>query len=116
MEEQNNNYKIYKFDIYRYFKKIDPFKMDEMRRNPFGMDPIRVFMIAKPKSGKSYTLRDFMYKLRHYYSKGAIFSETELTNSFYKQFFPRTYVFDGFDEDIILQIMKSQKILMKQQE
>lgn len=70
----------------------------------------KLIVIGKPRSGKSWLIRDLLYHKRNLIPSGIVFSGTEDSNSFYSSFIPGSFVYDGLDVEKIKDFVKRQKI------
>lgn len=68
-------------------------------------------MIGKRGSGKSFMMRDIMYKLRNI-PRGIVVSSTEYVNAHFQKFIPLSYIYREFDSDRVEAIMDSQAKLI----
>ncbi len=55
-----SSFDIQPYDLFNNFSKVDPIEGSELNRNPFGMEPLRSFIAAKPKSGKTHLIRYYI--------------------------------------------------------
>ena len=61
-------------------------------------------------TGKSTLISSLLYAKRDIYPCGIIFSGTEDSNGYYKQMFPNSFIYDKYDEKILKQFIKRQKL------
>jgi hypothetical protein len=61
-------------------------------------------------TGKSTLIASILYSKKHIYPVGMVFSGTEDSNGFYKRIFPDTFIYGKYDEGVIEQFVKRQKI------
>lgn len=81
--------------------------------NPSNMNPHRrFFLIGKTNTGKSYLLRDILYKIRHKYSNGVVCSQSEKLNNFYSQFMPKQLIYYEHNAALLRQILQRQERLI----
>ena len=95
------NLELKKFDM----KKIT-FKPDE------NQGPV-IVLIGRRDTGKSFLVRDLLY----YHQDipiGTVISGTEAGNGFYGNMVPKLFIHDEYNSAIIENILKRQKIVMKQ--
>tara|TARA_Y100000816_G_C26100976_1_gene583456 strand:+ start:918 stop:1748 length:831 start_codon:yes stop_codon:yes gene_type:complete len=95
------NLELKKFDM----KKIS-FKPDE------NQGPV-IVLIGRRDTGKSFLVRDLLY----YHQDipiGTVISGTEAGNGFYGSMVPKLFIHDEYNSAIIENILKRQKIVMKQ--
>jgi len=72
-------------------------------------------MIAKRGTGKSFLIKDIMFKKKNTAAAIAI-SKTEHMNSFYKDFIPDTYIYSEYKPEILGEIFKRQKLINEDNE
>ena len=70
----------------------------------------KIAVIGKPGTGKSTIIQSILFAKKHIFPIGTIFSGTEDSNHYYKKFFPDTFIYEEYDEDVISNIIKRQKI------
>lgn len=61
-------------------------------------------------TGKSTLIASLLYAKRHIFPVGMVFSGTEDSNHFYERIFPRTFIYNNYDEDQLRSFVKRQKI------
>ena len=61
-------------------------------------------------TGKSTLISSILYSKKHIYPVGLVMSGTEDSNGFYKKMFPSTFVYNKYDEVMIENLIKRQKI------
>jgi hypothetical protein len=74
-------------------------------------DGVCVF-IGRRRTGKSFCLRDLLYRNRDI-PFGTIISATEEASPFFEDFVPKSYIFNDFKEVIIQDIITRQKKILK---
>ena len=91
-------------------------KRFDMRNIEFTPDkangPVVVF-IGRRDTGKSFLVRDFLY----YHQDipiGTVISGTEAGNGFYAKHVPKLFIHDEYNTAIIENVLKRQKIVIKQ--
>jgi hypothetical protein len=95
-EDKRVKAKIGKNDL--EFTRFDPSKMVN---NP------SMCMIAKRRSGKSWLIRDLLFRLKDI-PAGIIICPTERMNRFYGEFFPETFIYHKFDENTVEKLLARQ--------
>lgn len=70
--------------------------------------------IGRRRTGKSFLLRDLMYINRDI-PFGNVISSTEEANQFFGDFVPKTYIYADYDNEIINNIIKRQKVMLKKE-
>jgi len=82
----------------------------------FDMNEIKddkvVVLIGKRDTGKSFLCRDILYRHRGI-PVGQVISGTEGANQFYSKMVPKLFIHDEFKADIVENILKRQKIMIK---
>ena len=87
---------------------IKKFRPDEMPDSPV------IVAIAKRRSGKSFLIRDILYRMRKRFCGGIIMSGTEEANRFYESMgVPPAYIYHDFDEPALERLVETQKRLTK---
>ncbi len=71
-------------------------------------DDSMVVAIGRRRTGKSIVIKDLMFQNRDI-PFGNVISGTEEANQFYGDFVPKTYIYNKYSHDIILNIIKRQK-------
>ena len=83
----------------------------------FDMNEIKddkvVVLIGKRDTGKSFLCRDILYRHRGV-PVGQVISGTEGANQFYSKMVPKLFIHDEFKPEIVENILKRQKIMIKQ--
>jgi hypothetical protein len=79
--------------------------MEDMEIN--GLNQI-ILLVGKRRTGKSWWIRDYLYTYRNYFPYGFIFTKTK-SNGWYQTFFPSFFIFNDYDEDLILRLIKLQE-------
>lgn len=82
------------------------FKLESMVPDP------SIVMIAKRGSGKSYAVRDIVYRYRHI-PCGSVIAPTDQMNPFYKYFFPDLYIHYEISSTILKKIMVRQVLMIE---
>ena len=95
------NLELKKFDM----KKIT-FKPNE------NQGPV-IVLIGRRDTGKSFLVRDLLYYQQDI-PIGTVISGTEAGNGFYGSMVPKLFIHDEYNTAIIENILKRQKIVMKQ--
>ena len=70
----------------------------------------KIVVIGKPGTGKSTLIADLLYKKKHIFPVGLIFSGSEDSTGFYGKIFPSTFIYNNYDEEKIKDFIKRQKI------
>ena len=71
-----------------------------------------VALIGRRNTGKSFLCRDILYNHRDIH-RGQVISETEEANPFYTKFVPELFIYKEFKSDIIQNLFKIQKLMLK---
>lgn len=66
-------------------------------------------IIGMTGTGKSNTMRHILYRLRHHFSHGLVYSKTEGANRFWRRHVPPLFIFTEFDEEPIYSLIETQK-------
>ena len=94
--------------------QLNKFNMDWLVRDETGsfMNP-RIAIIAKSGSGKSWVIRDILHHIRDI-PCGVVIAPTDKMNGFYNDFFPLSFIYHEFNENIIPKVLiRQRKILEK---
>jgi hypothetical protein len=94
--------------------QLNKFNMDWLVRDENGsyMNP-RIAIIAKSGSGKSWVIRDILHHIRDI-PCGVVIAPTDKMNGFYNDFFPLSFIYHEFNENIIPKVLiRQRKILEK---
>lgn len=70
----------------------------------------KIVIIGKPGTGKSTILSSLLYNKRHIFPTGMVISGTEDSNGHYKKIFPDCFVFNKYDEKVLEDFVKRQKL------
>lgn len=73
----------------------------------------KIVIIGKPKTGKSTLLKALLYAKRDIFPVGIFFSGTEKFNHFYKEFVPKLFIYDEYNEDALRSFKKRQEFSKK---
>lgn len=65
-------------------------------------------IVGKTETGKSFFIRDMMYRMRRLFPFGLIISHTK-HNAFYQQFFPNHLILNRFDAETVRAVIDAQK-------
>ena len=71
----------------------------------------RVVILGPSGSGKSNFLRSFLFERRNEIETAVVFSGSEAANGQWQAIFPKPFVYNKFDVEVIQMIMKRQKVL-----
>ena len=74
-------------------------------------DDAVVVFICRRRTGKSFCVRDMFYHHRDIPFLTVI-SATEPANEFFGKFMPKSFIFDEYDENIVMNIIKRQQMLI----
>ena len=76
------------------------------------MNP-RIAIIAKSGSGKSWVIRDILHHIKDI-PVGIIIAPTDRMNGFYNEYFPLSFIYHEYNENIIPKLLyKPKKIIRK---
>ncbi len=70
----------------------------------------KIVAIGKPGSGKSTLIASVLYNKRHLYPVAQIFSGTESSTGFFKQYVPELFIYNELDTDALEAFVKRQKL------
>ena len=70
----------------------------------------KIVVMGKPGTGKTTLITSILYAKRNIFPVGLVMSGTEDSNGYYKEIFPSTFVYNKFEEEIIEEYIKRQKI------
>jgi len=93
--------------------ELKKFDMKGVKFDPNGNDGPVVVFIGRRDTGKSYLVRDLLY----YHQDipiGTVIAGTESGNGFYGKHVPKLFIHDEYNTAIIENVLKRQKIVMKQ--
>lgn len=90
-------------------KLITPTKGPDGQPNS-GKGGMKIAVIGKPGSGKSYLIKYIMYLKRNLIPTGVAFCGTEDSNGFYSQMLPNKFVYDSFEPMFMHRLSQRQKI------
>jgi len=91
-------------------------KKFDMRWIRFSVEEMKgpvIVLIGRRDTGKSYVVRDLLYHHQDI-PIGTVISATENVNPFYSKFVPKLFIYDEYNSVIIENILKRQKIVLKQ--
>ena len=72
-----------------------------------------VVLIGRRDTGKSFLVRDLLYHHQNI-PLGTVISGTEAGNGFFSEHIPKLFIHDEYDTNIIVNILKRQKVVLKQ--
>ena len=72
-----------------------------------------IVLIGRRDTGKSFLVRDLLFHHRDI-PLGTVISGTEAGNGFYSEHVPKLFIHDEYSSSIIANILKRQKVVMKQ--
>ena len=78
-------------------------------RNP-GQGGSKIVVIGKPGTGKTTLITALLNAKKHIFPVGMVISGTEDSNGHYKKIFPDSFVYNKYDEEVIQNFIKRQKI------
>jgi hypothetical protein len=78
--------------------------------NDYDQGGSKIVIIGKPKSGKSYLIRDLLYNKKHIFPTGMVISGTEYENSFYSKMFPDTFIYDSMNSNAVQNFKRRQRL------
>lgn len=70
----------------------------------------KIVVIGKPGTGKTTLLTSLLYRKRHIFPIGLVISGTEDSNGHYKKIFPDTFVYNKYDEGVLENFVRRQKL------
>lgn len=70
----------------------------------------KIVVIGKPGTGKTTLISDLIYRKKHIFPIGVVFSGSEDSTGFYRKIFPSTFIYNNYNEDKIKDFIKRQKI------
>lgn len=73
----------------------------------------KIVVIGKPKSGKSYLIRDILYSKKHIYPVGLVMNGNEDSNHFYSSIFPDTFIYEELNTPVLLNLKRRQRLAKK---
>lgn len=81
--------------------------LDSMRTDKGGS---KICIIGKPGTGKSVLIKDIIYSKKDLIPVGMVISGSEDSNKFYETFFPKLFVYEKYQKDIVEKFIERQKI------
>ena len=93
--------------------ELKKFDMRKIEFNPNGASGPVIVLIGRRDTGKSFLVKDLLY----YHQDipiGTVISGTEAGNGFYGHLVPKLFIHDEYNSAIIENILKRQRIVMKQ--
>ena len=72
-----------------------------------------IVLIGRRDTGKSFLVRDLLYHHQNI-PLGTVISGTEAGNGFFSEHVPKLFIHDEYDTNIIVNILKRQKVVLKQ--
>ena len=78
-------------------------------KNP-GQGGSKIVVIGKPGTGKTTLITSLLYAKKHIFPTGIVVSGTEDSNGHYKKIFPDSFVYEKYNEDLVQNFIKRQKI------
>lgn len=78
--------------------------------NDYDQGGSKLVIIGKPKSGKSYLIRDLLYSKKHIFPVGMVINGTEDSNHFYGNMFPDTFIYDQMNTEAIQNFKRRQRL------
>ena len=93
--------------------ELKKFDMRKIEFNPNAASGPVIVLIGRRDTGKSFLVKDLLY----YHQDipiGTVISGTEAGNGFYGSLVPKLFIHDEYNSAIIENILKRQRIVMKQ--
>ena len=75
-----------------------------------GQGGSKIVVIGKPGTGKTTLITAILHSKKHIFPAGMVISGTEDSNGHYKKIFPDSFVYSKYDEDVVKNFIKRQKI------
>lgn len=91
-------------------KELDLSMLSPNEENSKGNSGSKYAIVGKPGTGKSTVLTSIMYHKRHIIPNALIISGTEDSNGHYSSFCPSLFIHSKFDDSLIENFIKRQKI------
>jgi hypothetical protein len=89
---------------------LDIIAPNALTMNDFDQGGSKIVIIGKPKSGKSYLIRDLLYSKKHIFPVGMVINGTEDSNHFYSNMFPETFIYDQMNTNAIQNFKRRQRL------
>lgn len=70
----------------------------------------KICIIGKPGTGKSVLIKDLIYSKKHIIPVGTVISGSEDSNRFYERFFPKLFIYEKYDKNVIQRFVDRQKV------
>ena len=70
----------------------------------------KIVVVGKPGTGKSTLIKSILYAKKHIFPVGMAISGSEDSNHAYHQFMPGTFIYNEYDEEILANFIRRQKI------
>lgn len=77
------------------------------------MGGCKLVVVGKPGVGKSTLIKSLLYSKKHIFPVAMAMSGSESTNHDYEEFMPSTFIHLKYDEDVIKNFVKRQKLSMR---
>ena len=71
-----------------------------------------IVLIGKRNTGKSFLCKDILYYKRDI-PIGTVISDTEGSNQFYGKLMPSLFIYEEFNSEIIMKLVKRQDMIIK---
>jgi len=86
--------------------ELDEFNLDDIK-----MDAT-IVAVGKRRTGKTWVIRNIMYRLKNKFPAGIVISQTDQLNKFWRQYVPEKYIYKKYQPEILDAVFKRQlKIL-----
>ena len=93
------------------YAEVDLPDLPEFNPEDIKLDATLVF-IGKRRTGKSWALRDIMYRLKDKIPAGIVFSQTDSLNKFWQAYVPKKFIYSKYDPAILDALFKRQKEIL----
>lgn len=99
---------------------IDQFNLDNLLPNGTDEDKklkgSQIIVIGRPKTGKTMLIKSLLFHKKHLLSGGIAMSGTESATGDYGKYFPPLFVYTKFDEQVLQNYVRRQKVLIQEVE
>ena len=93
------------------YAQVELPKLQEWDSDDIKLDST-IVAIGKRRTGKSWALRDIMFKMKDKIPAGIVISQTDELNKFWRQYIPETYIYPKYNPNILDMVFERQKAIL----